>query len=52
MRVLSDLFDDEHGISPDLAALEQVKVLTFLADVINRLVFVNYHPFETVFQSL
>ena len=52
MRVLSDLFDDKHGVSTDLATLEQVKVLTFLADVIHRLVFVNNHSFETVFQGL
>jgi hypothetical protein len=52
MRVLSNLFDNKHCISPDLATLEQVKMLTFLAYVIHRLVFVNNNPFETIFQGL
>jgi hypothetical protein len=52
MWVLPNLFYDEHCISPDLTALEQVEIIAFITDVIYILVFMDNHSFKTIFQSL
>jgi hypothetical protein len=48
--ILADLFNYEHGVSPDFTALKEVKVVALLSDVVNNRSFRQENSLKIVFK--